>query len=48
MMGDILSRLLVEIGAFQPEYLKFMKSIKKMLDSEFILSRGKFNFWGEK
>ncbi|TKJ23739.1 MAG: hypothetical protein CEE42_11845 [Promethearchaeota archaeon Loki_b31] len=48
MMGDILSRLLVEIGAFQPEYLKFMKSIKKMLDPEFILSRGKFNFWGEK
>jgi len=48
MVGDILSRLLVEIGAFQPAYLKFMSSIKKTLDPEFILSRGKFNFWGEK
>ena len=48
MMGDVLSRLLVEIGAFQPTYLKFMSSIKKMLDPEFILSRGKFNFWKEK
>ena len=48
MLGDILSRLLVEIGAFQPEYLQFLKSIKKTLDPRFILSRGKFNFWGEK
>ena len=47
MLGDILSRLLVEIGAFQPEYLQFLKSIKKTLDPRFILSRGKFNFWGE-
>jgi FAD/FMN-containing dehydrogenase len=48
MVWDILSRLLVEIGAFQPEYLQFLKSIKKTLDPRFILSRGKFNFWGEK
>ena len=48
MLGDILSRLLVEIGAFQPEYLQFLKLIKKTLDPRFILSRGKFNFWGEK
>ncbi|MHA1188003.1 MAG: hypothetical protein ACTSSK_14220, partial [Candidatus Heimdallarchaeota archaeon] len=48
MLGDILSRLLVEIGAFQPEYLQFLKSLKQTLDPRFILSRGKFNFWGEK
>ena len=46
MLGDILSRLLVEIGAFQPEYLQFLTSVKKALDPRSILSRGKFNFWG--
>ena len=48
MLGDILSRLLVEIGAFDPEYLQFLKLMKKTLDPRFILSRGKFNFWGDK
>jgi FAD/FMN-containing dehydrogenase len=47
MLGDILSRLLVEIGAFQPEYLQFLTSVKKTLDPRFILSKGKFNFWGD-
>ncbi|MFX0011894.1 MAG: hypothetical protein ACFE9R_16380, partial [Candidatus Hermodarchaeota archaeon] len=47
MLGDILSRLLVEIGAFQPEYLQFLTLVKKTLDPRFILSRGKFNFWGD-
>jgi len=45
MMGDILSRLLVEIGAFRPEYLSLMKLLKNTLDPKHILSRGKFNFW---
>ena len=47
MLGDILSRLLVEIGAFQPEYLQFLTLVKKTLDPRFILSKGKFNFWGD-
>ncbi|TXT58085.1 MAG: putative D-lactate dehydrogenase (cytochrome) [Promethearchaeota archaeon] len=45
MMGDILSRLLVDIGAFEPQYFSFLKLIKNTLDPKHILSRGKFNFW---
>ena len=45
MLGDIGSRHMVDIGAYSPEYYNFMKSIKKTLDPNFILSRGKFNFW---
>ncbi len=48
MMGDFMSRLMVDIGAYSEEYYNFMKSIKKILDPNMILSRGKFNFWGDK
>lgn len=47
MMGDFMSRLMVDIGAYSEEYYSLMKGIKKMLDPNMILSRGKFNFWGE-
>jgi len=47
MMGDFMSRLMVDIGAYTPEYYNFMKSIKKVLDPKSIISRGKFNFWGD-
>ena len=46
MMGDFLSRVMVDVGGYSSEYYKFMKSIKKTLDPKCILSRGKFNFWG--
>jgi FAD/FMN-containing dehydrogenase len=45
MMGDIMSRLMVEIGAYSENYYEFMKSIKQVLDPNMILSTGKFNFW---
>jgi hypothetical protein len=46
MMGDIMSRVMVDIGAYPDKYYNFMKSIKMNLDPKCILSRGKFNFWG--
>ena len=48
MMGDYMSRLMVDIGAYSEDFYNFMKSIKQVLDPKMILSRGKFNFWGEK
>ena len=48
MMGDFLSRFMVDIGAYSEEFYNLMKSIKKSVDPNMILSRGKFNFWGEK
>ena len=48
MMGDIVSRLMVEIGAYSEEFYKLMTNIKRTLDPKMILSRGKFNFWGNK
>jgi glycolate oxidase len=48
MMGDIVSRTMVEIGAYPKEYYRLMKSIKKELDPKMILSRGKFDFFGGK
>ena len=48
MMGDYMSRVMVDIGAYSEEYYNVMKSNKKTLDPKMILSRGKFNFWGEK
>ena len=45
MMGDIMSRVMADIGAYPDEYYNFMKSIKITLDPKCILSRGKFNFW---
>ncbi len=48
MMGEFLSRFMVDIGAYSEEYYNIMKSIKKTLDPNMILSRGKFNFWGDK
>ena len=47
MMGDYMSRLMVDIGAYSEEYYTLMKSIKKIVDPKMILSRGKFNFWGD-
>ena len=47
MMGDFLSRVMVDVGGYSSEYYQFMKSIKKTLDPKCILSRGKFNFWGD-
>ncbi|MFX0008926.1 MAG: FAD-binding oxidoreductase [Candidatus Hermodarchaeota archaeon] len=47
MMGDYMSRLMVDIGAYSEEYYTLMKSIKKIVDPNMILSRGKFNFWGD-
>jgi len=47
MMGDFMSRLMVDIEAYTPEYYNLMKSIKKVLDPKSIVSRGKFNFWGD-
>ncbi len=48
MMGDYMSRLMVDIGAYSEDFYNFMKSIKQVIDPKMILSRGKFNFWGEK
>jgi FAD/FMN-containing dehydrogenase len=48
MMGDYMSRLMVDIGAYSEDFYNFMKSIKQVLDPKMILSRGKFNFWGKK
>jgi len=45
MMGDILSRLLIDIEAFDSSYLKFLTKIKNNLDPQHILSRGKFNYY---
>ncbi|MHA1729489.1 MAG: FAD-binding oxidoreductase [Promethearchaeota archaeon] len=47
MMGDIMSRVMVDIGAYTPEYYNFLTSLKKLIDPNCILSRGKFNFWGD-
>ncbi|MHA1270546.1 MAG: FAD-binding oxidoreductase [Candidatus Helarchaeota archaeon] len=44
MLGYIGSRQLVKSGAFSTEYYNFMKSIKKLLDPNNILSPGKFMF----
>jgi len=45
MMGDFMSRLMVDIGAYPLEFYNLMKSLKKTIDPNLILSRGKFNFW---
>ncbi len=45
MMGDIMSKLMAEIG-YQKEYYNLMKAIKNTIDPKHVLSRGKFNFWG--
>ena len=45
MMGDYMSRLMVDIGAYSEEFYNLMKSIKRTVDPNMILSRGKFNFW---
>ena len=47
MMGDFMSRVMVDVGAYSPEYYNLMKSIKKNLDPKMILSRGKYNFRGD-
>lgn len=47
MMGDFMSRLMVDIGAYDEQFYELMKRIKIILDPNRILSRGKFNFWGK-
>lgn len=47
MYGTLPSSLMVEIGAYNEEYYDLLKSIKKILDPNFILSRGKFKLSGE-
>ena len=47
MTGDIGSQSLVNYGAFKPEFYNFFKSIKKALDPNMVLSRGKYNFFEE-
>ena len=47
MLATLPSSLMVEIGAYTQEYYNLLKSIKKTLDPNFILSRGKFNLKGE-
>jgi len=42
MFGTLPSSLMVEIGAYNKEYYNLLKSIKKIIDPNFILSRGKF------
>jgi FAD/FMN-containing dehydrogenase len=44
MMGEFVSRLMVDIGAYNSEFYELMKAIKKTLDPKMILSRGKFKF----
>lgn len=38
---------MVDIGAYLEKFYNIMKCVKKNLDPKMILSRGKFNFWGE-
>jgi len=45
MMGDITSRLMVDIEAYGEDFYKVMKSLKLTLDPNGILSTGKYNFW---
>ncbi|TXT66270.1 MAG: putative D-lactate dehydrogenase (cytochrome) [Promethearchaeota archaeon] len=44
MMGDMMSRMMVEIGAYPEAFYNLMKSVKQTLDPNLILSRGKFKF----
>jgi glycolate oxidase len=46
MMGDILSRYMVDIQGYHKEYYELMKNIKNTIDPKHIISCGKFNFWG--
>jgi hypothetical protein len=45
-MGEFMSRLMVDIGAYSEAFYTLMKGIKEVIDPKFILSRGKFNLWG--
>jgi hypothetical protein len=47
MMGDYASRMMADIGAYLPPYYKSLEAIKRTLDPKFILSRGKYNLWGD-
>jgi len=47
MFGTLPSSLMVEIGGYSLEYYNLLKSIKKILDPNCILSRGKFNLKGD-
>jgi len=46
MMGEMVSRLMVEIGAYSESFYNVLKSIKTTIDPNLILSRGKFDFGG--
>jgi len=41
------SRLMAQLEAYLPDYYKTLKAIKKVFDPKNILSRGKFEFWGD-
>ncbi len=47
MMGDMMSRLMVETDGYKPEFFNLMKTIKNTIDPKHIISRGKYNFWGK-
>ncbi|TFG03397.1 MAG: FAD-binding oxidoreductase [Promethearchaeota archaeon] len=47
MMGEMASRLMAQVDAYLPEYYKTLRAIKRLLDPKMILSRGKFEFWGD-
>jgi FAD/FMN-containing dehydrogenase len=47
MMGEMMSREMVEMDAYQASFYECMKDIKKTLDPNCILSRGKFDFAGD-
>ncbi|MHA1147489.1 MAG: FAD-binding oxidoreductase [Promethearchaeota archaeon] len=44
MMGEMMSRLMVDIGAYSEAFYNLMNAIKDAIDPNHILSRGKFNF----
>ncbi|MFX1463999.1 MAG: hypothetical protein ACFFBF_13295, partial [Promethearchaeota archaeon] len=46
MQGDILSRYMVDIGGYQKDYYELIRILKNTIDPKHILSRGKYNFWG--
>ncbi|MFO7794797.1 MAG: FAD-binding oxidoreductase [Promethearchaeati archaeon] len=46
MMGEMMSRVMVEISAYSETFYELLKSIKTKIDPNLILSRGKFDFGG--
>ncbi|MHA1731249.1 MAG: FAD-binding oxidoreductase [Promethearchaeota archaeon] len=42
MMGDFCSRTFVEVGGYSPEYYSLLTRLKRVIDPNNVLSRGKF------